>query len=62
MAPLKLHGSIRMRSIQTGTTKWKEGTFEVVDKDSKVTLMVYYNAGGVPKIFQVPQTFCLSNA
>lgn len=55
MAPLKLHGSIRMRSIQTGTTKWKEGTFEVVDKDSKVTLMVYYNAGGVPKIFQLNQ-------
>ncbi|XP_066467089.1 ubiquitin carboxyl-terminal hydrolase 37-like, partial [Tiliqua scincoides] len=53
MAPLKLRGPIRMRSMQTGTTKWKEGTFEIVDKDSKVTLMVYYNVGGVPKIFQL---------
>lgn len=55
MAPLKLRGTIRLRSIQTGTTKWKEGTFEIVDKDSKVTLAVHYNAGGMPKIFQVPQ-------
>ncbi|KAG8125262.1 putative Ubiquitin carboxyl-terminal hydrolase 37-like protein [Naja naja] len=51
MTPLKLHGSVRMRSIQTGTTKWKEGTFEIVDKDSKVILVVHYNAGGIPKIF-----------
>lgn len=53
MAPVKLCGSIRMRSIQTGTTKWKEGTFEIVEKDNKVTLMVQYNAGGIPKIFQL---------
>nr|XP_060629437.1 ubiquitin carboxyl-terminal hydrolase 37 isoform X1 [Anolis sagrei ordinatus] len=53
MTLLKLCGSIRMRSMQTGTTKWKEGTFEIVDKDSKVTLAVHYNAGGVPKIFQL---------
>ncbi|XP_028597904.2 ubiquitin carboxyl-terminal hydrolase 37 isoform X1 [Podarcis muralis] len=53
MAPLKLRGTIRLRSIQTGTTKWKEGTFEIVDKDSKVTLAVHYNAGGMPKIFQL---------
>ncbi|XP_042327694.1 ubiquitin carboxyl-terminal hydrolase 37 isoform X1 [Sceloporus undulatus] len=53
MTPQKLCGSIRMRSMQTGTTKWKEGTFEVVDKDSKVTLVVHYNAGGIPKIFQL---------
>uniref|UniRef100_A0ACB8G231 Ubiquitin carboxyl-terminal hydrolase 37 n=1 Tax=Sphaerodactylus townsendi TaxID=933632 RepID=A0ACB8G231_9SAUR len=42
-----------MRSLQTGTTKWKEGTFEVVDSDSKVTLVVRYSAGGIPKIFQL---------
>ncbi|XP_060119024.1 ubiquitin carboxyl-terminal hydrolase 37 isoform X1 [Heteronotia binoei] len=53
MAPLKLHGPIRMRSLQTGTTKWKEGTFEVVDSDSKVTLVVRYSTGGIPKIFQL---------
>ncbi|XP_013924471.1 PREDICTED: ubiquitin carboxyl-terminal hydrolase 37 isoform X3 [Thamnophis sirtalis] len=51
MTPLKLHGSVRMRSIQTGTTKWKEGTFEIVDKESKVILVVHYNAGGIPKMF-----------
>ncbi|XP_070585449.1 ubiquitin carboxyl-terminal hydrolase 37 isoform X1 [Erythrolamprus reginae] len=51
MTPLKLHGSVRMRSIQTGTTKWKEGTFEIVDKGSKVILIVHYNAGGIPKTF-----------
>lgn len=53
MTPLKLHGSVRMRSIQTGTTKWKEGTFEIVDKESKVILVIHYNAGGIPKIFPV---------
>ncbi|XP_062972823.1 ubiquitin carboxyl-terminal hydrolase 37 isoform X2 [Elgaria multicarinata webbii] len=53
MTPLKLRGSIRMRSIQTGTTKWKEGSFEIVDKDSKMTLVVRYNVGGIPKIFQL---------
>ncbi|XP_061465273.1 ubiquitin carboxyl-terminal hydrolase 37 isoform X2 [Rhineura floridana] len=53
MTSLKLCGPIRMRSIHTGTTKWKEGTFEVVDKDSRVTLSVYYNAGGISKIFQL---------
>ncbi|KAF7241907.1 Ubiquitin carboxyl-terminal hydrolase 37 [Varanus komodoensis] len=53
MTPVKLWGSIRMRSMQTGTTKWKEGSFEIVDKDSKVTLVVHYSAGGIPKIFQL---------
>uniref|UniRef100_A0A8C6Y2K5 Ubiquitin carboxyl-terminal hydrolase n=1 Tax=Naja naja TaxID=35670 RepID=A0A8C6Y2K5_NAJNA len=61
MTPLKLHGSVRMRSIQTGTTKWKEGTFEIVDKDSKVILVVHYNAGGIPKIFPTPRRVIAEN-
>uniref|UniRef100_A0A8D0HBF5 ubiquitinyl hydrolase 1 n=1 Tax=Sphenodon punctatus TaxID=8508 RepID=A0A8D0HBF5_SPHPU len=53
MAPLKVHGPIRMRSIQTGITKWKEGSFEIVEKDNRVSLVVHYNVGGMPKMFQL---------
>ncbi|XP_044887925.1 ubiquitin carboxyl-terminal hydrolase 37 isoform X2 [Mauremys mutica] len=53
MAPLKVHGPVRMRSIQTGITKWKEGSFEIVEKDNKVSLAVHYNVGGIPKTFQL---------
>lgn len=53
MAPLKVHGPVRMRSMQTGITKWKEGSFEIVEKDNKVSLVVHYNVGGIPKTFQV---------
>jgi len=55
MAPLKVHGPVRMRSMQTGITKWKEGSFEIVEKDNKVSLVVHYNVGGIPKTFQVHQ-------
>uniref|UniRef100_A0A8C4YJK5 ubiquitinyl hydrolase 1 n=1 Tax=Gopherus evgoodei TaxID=1825980 RepID=A0A8C4YJK5_9SAUR len=53
MAPLKVHGPVRMRSIQTGITKWKEGSFEIVEKDNKVSLVVHYSVGGIPKTFQL---------
>ncbi|XP_050772968.1 ubiquitin carboxyl-terminal hydrolase 37 isoform X2 [Gopherus flavomarginatus] len=53
MTPLKVHGPVRMRSIQTGITKWKEGSFEIVEKDNKVSLVVHYNVGGIPKTFQL---------
>ncbi|XP_030064714.1 ubiquitin carboxyl-terminal hydrolase 37 isoform X2 [Microcaecilia unicolor] len=53
MAPLKVHGPIRIHSLNTGTSKWKEGSFEIVEKDSKISLVVHYNAGGMPKIFQL---------
>ncbi|XP_006036518.1 ubiquitin carboxyl-terminal hydrolase 37 isoform X1 [Alligator sinensis] len=53
MAPLKVHGPVRMRSMQTGITKWKEGSFEIVEKDNKVSLVVHYNVGGIPKTFQL---------
>uniref|UniRef100_A0A8C6ZAA4 ubiquitinyl hydrolase 1 n=2 Tax=Nothoprocta perdicaria TaxID=30464 RepID=A0A8C6ZAA4_NOTPE len=53
MALLKVHGPVRMRSMQTGITKWKEGSFEIVEKDNKVILVVHYNVGGIPKTFQL---------
>uniref|UniRef100_A0A8C0W2I7 ubiquitinyl hydrolase 1 n=1 Tax=Castor canadensis TaxID=51338 RepID=A0A8C0W2I7_CASCN len=53
MSPLKIHGPIRIRSMQTGITKWKEGSFEIVEKDNKVSLVVHYNTGGIPRIFQL---------
>lgn len=53
MSPLKIHGPIRIRSMQTGITKWKEGSFEIVEKENKVSLVVHYNTGGIPRIFQV---------
>nr|XP_005991835.1 PREDICTED: ubiquitin carboxyl-terminal hydrolase 37 [Latimeria chalumnae] len=55
MTPMKVHGPIRIRSLQTGTTKWKEGRFEIVEKDNRANLMVHYNAGGSPKTFQLNQ-------
>ncbi|XP_027445632.1 ubiquitin carboxyl-terminal hydrolase 37 isoform X2 [Zalophus californianus] len=53
MSPLKIHGPIRIRSMQTGITKWKEGSFEIVEKENKVSLVVHYNTGGIPRIFQL---------
>ncbi|KAM7339577.1 ubiquitin carboxyl-terminal hydrolase 37 isoform X3 [Alexandromys fortis] len=53
MSPLKINGPIRVRSMQTGITKWKEGSFEIVEKDNKVSLVVHYNAGGIPRMFQL---------
>ena len=55
MSPLKIQGPIRIRSMQTGITKWKEGSFEIVEKENKVSLVVHYNIGGIPRIFQVFQ-------
>ncbi|XP_071475718.1 ubiquitin carboxyl-terminal hydrolase 37 isoform X2 [Marmota flaviventris] len=53
MSPLKIHGPIRIRSMQTGITKWKEGSFEIVEKENKISLVVHYNSGGIPRIFQL---------
>ncbi|KAM5228569.1 ubiquitin carboxyl-terminal hydrolase 37 isoform 2-T2 [Ctenodactylus gundi] len=53
MSPLKIQGPIRIRSMQTGITKWKEGSFEIVEKENKVSLIVHYNTGGIPRIFQL---------
>lgn len=39
--------------MQTGITKWKEGSFEIVEKDNKISLVVHYNTGGIPRMFQL---------
>ncbi|CAB1346722.1 unnamed protein product [Coregonus sp. 'balchen'] len=46
---------IRYNSIDVGTTRWKEGTFEVLEKDNKVNLCLKFNAGGALKSFQTSQ-------
>uniref|UniRef100_A0A3P9A0L5 Ubiquitin carboxyl-terminal hydrolase n=1 Tax=Esox lucius TaxID=8010 RepID=A0A3P9A0L5_ESOLU len=44
---------IRITSLDLGTTRWREGTFEVLEKESKVNLCLKFNAGGAPKNFQL---------
>ncbi|XP_031160476.1 ubiquitin carboxyl-terminal hydrolase 37 isoform X1 [Sander lucioperca] len=46
---------IRITSIDLGTTRWKEGTFEILEKDNKVNLCLRFNCGGAPKTFQLNQ-------
>ncbi|XP_069472945.1 ubiquitin carboxyl-terminal hydrolase 37 isoform X2 [Ambystoma mexicanum] len=55
MGPLAVHGTIRIRCMNIGTSKWKEGRFEISEKDGKVSLLVVYNAGGIPKPFKLSQ-------
>ncbi|XP_075465780.1 ubiquitin carboxyl-terminal hydrolase 37 isoform X3 [Ascaphus truei] len=53
MASLCLRGPIRVHSLNVGTSKWKEGSCEIVEKDNKFSLVVKYNAGGMPAKFQL---------
>ncbi|XP_068184773.1 ubiquitin carboxyl-terminal hydrolase 37 [Antennarius striatus] len=46
---------IRFTSMDRGTTRWKEGTFEILEKDNKVNLCLRFNCGGAPKTFQLNQ-------
>ncbi|KAG7466789.1 hypothetical protein MATL_G00146030 [Megalops atlanticus] len=46
---------IRIFSLELGTTRWKEGSFEIHEKDSKVHLCLKFNSGGAPKVFQLNQ-------
>ncbi|XP_054881582.1 ubiquitin carboxyl-terminal hydrolase 37-like isoform X1 [Poeciliopsis prolifica] len=46
---------IRFNSMDLGTTKWKEGTFEILEKDNKVNLSLRYNSGGATRTFQLNQ-------
>uniref|UniRef100_A0A8C6VR04 Ubiquitin carboxyl-terminal hydrolase n=1 Tax=Nothobranchius furzeri TaxID=105023 RepID=A0A8C6VR04_NOTFU len=46
---------IRFVSMELGTTKWREGTFEILEKDNKVNLCVKFNSGGALKTFQLNQ-------
>ncbi|XP_072117165.1 LOW QUALITY PROTEIN: ubiquitin carboxyl-terminal hydrolase 37-like [Mobula birostris] len=55
MALMKVYGQIRIHSIQTGTTKWREGSFEIVEKDNKSSLVVIFKSGGPAKTFQLSQ-------
>ncbi|XP_026151859.1 ubiquitin carboxyl-terminal hydrolase 37 isoform X2 [Mastacembelus armatus] len=50
-------GAIRIRfvSIDLGTTRWREGTFEILEKDNKVNLCLRFNCGGASKTFQLNQ-------
>uniref|UniRef100_A0A3Q1I6Z2 Ubiquitin carboxyl-terminal hydrolase n=1 Tax=Anabas testudineus TaxID=64144 RepID=A0A3Q1I6Z2_ANATE len=44
---------IRFTSIDLGTTRWKEGTFEILEKDNKVNLCLRFNCSGASRNFQV---------
>ncbi|XP_061091398.1 ubiquitin carboxyl-terminal hydrolase 37-like [Conger conger] len=46
---------IRICSLELGTTRWKEGSFEIHESDGKANLWVKFNCGGAPKIFQLKQ-------
>ncbi|XP_046902732.1 ubiquitin carboxyl-terminal hydrolase 37 isoform X2 [Hypomesus transpacificus] len=55
MLKLSSSGAVRIRfnSIDLGTTRWKEGTFEIIEKDNKVNLCIRFISGGAPKTFQL---------
>ncbi|XP_053327104.1 ubiquitin carboxyl-terminal hydrolase 37 isoform X2 [Spea bombifrons] len=53
MVSLCLRGPIRIHCLNMGTSKWKEGSCEVVEKDNKLSLVVNFNAGGAPAKFQL---------
>ncbi|XP_042338159.1 ubiquitin carboxyl-terminal hydrolase 37-like, partial [Plectropomus leopardus] len=46
---------IRFTSLDMGTTRWREGTFEILEKDNKVNLCLRFNCGGASKTFQLNQ-------
>uniref|UniRef100_A0A8C3G808 Ubiquitin carboxyl-terminal hydrolase n=1 Tax=Cyclopterus lumpus TaxID=8103 RepID=A0A8C3G808_CYCLU len=48
---------IRISSLDLGTTRWKEGTFEILEKENKVSLCIRFNCGGASKTFQVLFSF-----
>ncbi|XP_077436234.1 ubiquitin carboxyl-terminal hydrolase 37 isoform X2 [Vanacampus margaritifer] len=50
-------GVVKMRytSIEVGVSRWKEGTFEILEKDNKVSLCLRFNSGGAGKTFQLNQ-------
>ncbi|XP_028289455.1 ubiquitin carboxyl-terminal hydrolase 37 [Parambassis ranga] len=46
---------IRFYNSDLGTSRWKEGTFEILEKDNKVNLCLRFNCGGPAKSFQLNQ-------
>lgn len=52
---------IRIRCGELGTTKWKEGVFEIHERDNKINLLVKFNSGGTPRMFQVLICLCINS-
>uniref|UniRef100_A0A4W4FRN4 Ubiquitin carboxyl-terminal hydrolase n=1 Tax=Electrophorus electricus TaxID=8005 RepID=A0A4W4FRN4_ELEEL len=48
-------GAVRIRYISrdVGTSRWREGIFEIHERDNKVNLVLKFNSGGTPKHFQL---------
>ncbi|XP_051565756.1 ubiquitin carboxyl-terminal hydrolase 37 [Myxocyprinus asiaticus] len=44
---------IRIRCGELGTTKWKEGIFEIHERDNKINLLLKFSSGGAPRSFQL---------
>lgn len=44
---------IRIRCGELGTTKWREGVIEIQERDNKINLLVKFNSGGAPRVFQL---------
>uniref|UniRef100_A0A3P9LTW2 Ubiquitin carboxyl-terminal hydrolase n=1 Tax=Oryzias latipes TaxID=8090 RepID=A0A3P9LTW2_ORYLA len=42
---------IRFNTIELGGTKWKEGTFEILEKDNRVNLCLRFSCGGASVFF-----------
>ncbi|KAG8000842.1 Ubiquitin carboxyl-terminal hydrolase 37 [Nibea albiflora] len=57
MPKLSSGGAVKIRftSLDLGTTRWKEGSFEILEKDNKVNLCLRFNCGGASKTFQLNQ-------
>uniref|UniRef100_S4R6R4 Ubiquitin carboxyl-terminal hydrolase n=1 Tax=Petromyzon marinus TaxID=7757 RepID=S4R6R4_PETMA len=52
---ISVAGEIRIFTEQTGMTKWKDGVVEVVEKDTKSTLVIRFKAGGPTKTFTLTE-------
>ncbi|KAM8856582.1 ubiquitin carboxyl-terminal hydrolase 37 isoform 1-T2 [Spinachia spinachia] len=46
---------IRLDSIEVGATRWREGTFEILEKENKVNLCIRFTCGRAAKTFQLNQ-------
>ncbi|KAL6101301.1 usp37 [Pungitius sinensis] len=47
--------NIRLYSLELGSTRWKEGTFEILEKENKVNLCIRFSCGRASKTFQLNQ-------
>lgn len=54
-------GPVRIRIRCMGfSSKWKEGIFEIHERDNKINLLLKFNSGGAPKSFQLNPTVKVS--